>query len=319
MSVAEFQIIEKYFKQLTQRRQDVHTTIGDDCALLMPETDKLLAVSTDTLVAGTHFFADTDPYKLGHKSLAVNLSDLAAMGANPCWVSLSLTLPEVNEPWLDAFSKGFASLASRFNVQLIGGDITKGPLSITITLQGQVEPDKALTRSGARAGDLVFVSGQLGSAALALKKHSAEEPQHDEALEKSLLMPEPRINLGLALSGLASACIDISDGLIADLGHICTASECGAQIHLEKIPCHNLVADENQRSGNFDLALSGGDDYELCFTIPPSSISKLDQVLGNFSIEITEIGEITASPGVEVLDMAGELIEVQTFGFTHFQ
>ena len=318
MSVGEFDIIEKYFKQLTHSRDDVLVAIGDDCALMLPDQGKLLAVTTDTLVAGTHFFEDTDPFKLGHKCLAVNLSDLAAMGADPSWVSLALTLPEVNEDWLTSFAKGFAALANQFNVQLIGGDTTKGPLSITLTAHGQVQPGRVLTRAGASKDDLVYISGQLGSAAMALKKYFSEDSIIPAELENALLAPEPRVQLGQLLTGLATSCIDISDGLLADLGHVCDASACGAEIHLEKLPCHPLVTGEIQTSGNWELPLSGGDDYELCFTIPPSLKAKFEEITRDSDLQLTQIGKITESARVEVFDESGKIVDLVKHGYTHF-
>ena len=318
MSVGEFQIIEKYFHQLTPSRDDVHTAIGDDCALLLPDTNKLLAVSTDTLVAGVHFFEETDAFRLGYKSLAVNLSDLAAMGAEPCWLSLALTMPEVNEVWLSAFSKGLASLAKKFGIQLIGGDITKGPLSITLTVHGKIEAEKVLTRSGARPGDLLYVSGQLGSAALALKKYLLNEDSIDNDLKNALEIPEPRVLLGESLAGLATSCIDISDGLVADLGHICEVSDCGASIYLEKLPCNRLVKEEIEMTGNWEIPLNGGEDYELCFTVSPASLSELDLISTKLNIDITRIGEMTDSKSVAIYDRSGEQINQSTKGFTHF-
>ncbi|MBT8438558.1 MAG: thiamine-phosphate kinase, partial [Gammaproteobacteria bacterium] len=235
MSLNEFDIIQQYFSLLTRPRKDVMTGIGDDCALLVPETGKILAVSTDTLVVDRHFLSDVDPASLGHKCLAVNLSDLAAMGAEPCWVTLALTLPEVNENWLDKFSQGFGELANQHKLQLVGGDTTRGPLSITLTVHGQVEQDKVLKRDGARVGDLICVTGTLGQAAQALN-NIINGTSVSEKARKALEWPQPRVTTGIALKGQATACIDLSDGLIADLGHICSASKLKAEVEKSAIP-----------------------------------------------------------------------------------
>jgi thiamine-monophosphate kinase len=311
----EFDIIQKYFSRLTQPRNDVVVGIGDDCALLIPDAGKLLAVSTDTLVAGRHFLADVDPEALGHKSLAVNLSDLAAMGAEPCWVSLALTLPGVNEYWLEKFSQGFAALAQKHHLQLIGGDITKGPLSITITVHGQVEPEKALHRSGAKAGNLVCVTGKLGEASLALKNILENDFVADQ-LRNELEWPQPRVEIGLALQGLATACIDVSDGLVSDLGHICAASDCKAIIKKNAIPAPD--ADMTQKQ-YIQTVLSGGDDYELCFTLPAERENELQRIITNTGIPITPIGYITDGRGIEIVDSSGAVLDLSDHtGYMHF-
>lgn len=233
--MGEFELIRRFF-QRPVRRKDVVLGSGDDCALLSVPAESLLAVSTDTLVAGVHFFADMDPVKLGHKALAVNLSDLAAMGAEPRWVSLALTLPEVDEAWVAGFAQGFLELADFYNVELVGGDMTRGPLSITVSIKGIVPERSALLRSGAQPGDAVFVTGQLGDAALALQQRLAHQTVSPDYLLTRLEQPEPRILAGMALRGLASSCLDISDGLASDLRHILQASGVSAQIELSQLP-----------------------------------------------------------------------------------
>ena len=312
MSLNEFDIIQQYFSSLTQSRKDVMAGIGDDCALLVPENGKILAVSTDTLVAGRHFLSDVDPASLGHKCLAVNLSDLAAMGAQPCWVSLALTLPEVNEVWLEKFSQGFAELANRHKLQLIGGDTTSGPLSITLTIHGQVEKASVLKRDGAQDGDLVCVTGTPGQAAQALKNIN-NGSFVDEQARKALDWPEPRVATGIALQGLATACIDISDGLMADLGHICSASNLKAVVEKSAVPgCGNDDA-------LLESVLTGGDDYELCFTVPEKHKDRLAQIVEQTGVSISVIGRMSEGQGVEIIDDAGQIIDMtDKHGYMHF-
>ncbi|MDT8310247.1 MAG: thiamine-phosphate kinase, partial [Methylophaga sp.] len=269
---AEFSLIKAYFSALTSHREDVVLGIGDDCALLQPPAGQLLATSVDTLVSGVHFFADVDAYRLGHKALAVNLSDLAAMGANPAWFTLALTLPEANSDWLKAFSAGMAYLAKQHDLQLVGGDTTRGPLAITLQVTGFVEADKAFRRDAAKVGDKIYVSGTLGDggAGLLLKQgklitENLSEQDQQFLLER-LELPTPRNGLASRLSGEIHAAIDISDGLLADLQHILTASQVGAVIHTDALPLsaalQKLPAALAQK-----LALTAGDDYELCFTV----------------------------------------------------
>jgi len=268
MAISEFEVIQRYFQSAEVNRNDVVLGIGDDCALLKPPADFLLATSTDTLVSGVHFFPDVDPESLGHKALAVNLSDLAAMGANPAWVTLALSLPHTDEPWLAAFSRGFARLAKEYGVQLVGGDTTRGPLSITVQVTGFVSPKKSLRRDAACSGDLVYVTGVLGDAALALQLIENGDANIPEQLMEQLQSPTPRVKFGQAATSFSSCAIDISDGLLADLGHIAKASDVGVQLEYEAIPVSSQYVRylEDDRS----LALSGGDDYEIVLTVKPS-------------------------------------------------
>lgn len=311
MPLSEFNLIERYFSQLTRPRPDVVLGIGDDCALLQVPPGKLLAVSIDTLVEGRHFAPHVDPRALGHKALAVNLSDLAAMGATPAWATLALTLPAADPGWLAAFARGFAEIAQNYAVQLVGGDTTSGPLSISIQVHGFVEPDKALRRDGAKAGDLIYVTGQLGDAALALK-------QKHPSLQRKLDWPEPRLEQGQALVGLASAAIDISDGLLGDLGHICERSGCGAQLHLDQMPISELVASYIQQSGDWNPVLAGGDDYELCVCIPPAQAPQAESIFHQHGWPLTRIGRITRASGLQVLDANGNEHKTTSLGFDHF-
>ena len=272
MTVSEFTLIQRYFETQTQVRGDVILGIGDDCALLKVPSDASLAVSLDMLVAGVHFFADADPEGIGHKALAVNLSDLAAMGASPAWITLALSLPKADAAWLEGFCRGLFALATRFQVQLIGGDTSRGPLTISIQAHGFVPQGKALRRSGARPGDRVYVTGTLGDAALALASTRGQVTipgAYQAYLQARLERPTPRILQGLGLRGLASAAIDISDGLAQDLGHILERSGVGARLNVDRVPRSGALNDCLDAAAALPLALTGGDDYELCFTAAP--------------------------------------------------
>lgn len=315
-ALGEFDIIRQYFSSLTDSREDVITGIGDDCALLSPPAGKLLAVSTDTLVSGRHFYADVDPVSLGHKALAVNLSDLSAMGAEPAWASLALTLPEVDQSWLKKFSQGFATLARQYDLQLIGGDTTQGPLAITITVHGLVDADKVIKRSGAQPGDLLFISGCIGEAARGLQLLN-NKLQVEETAWHALHYPQPRVLLGKSLAGIASAAIDISDGLLADAGHICESSACGAIVEINKLPvceCLKGLPSENRLS----LQLAGGDDYELCFTVPPEKVKQLAAISEKTGVQLTQIGVLDNSDNIKVVDAEGNQLQYDATGYQHF-
>ena len=266
----EFEIIEKYFKEKNpEYKGNLILGIGDDAAIINVSEDSELTVSTDTLVAGVHFFENAKPEDIAYKALSVNLSDIAAMGALPRWVSLSLTLPNNDLDWIERFSSSFNQLAVEHSVVLIGGDLTKGPLSISIQIHGVAPKGKSLRRSGAAVGDLIYVTGELGAAAYALnhiKEPDAFPCINDKEL-KRLHRPEARVKTGLALRDNATSCIDISDGLLADLGHILKASHVGAEIQLAAIPYSNSLKKLDKEKA-IELALTGGDDYELCFTLP---------------------------------------------------
>lgn len=310
--MAEFELIERFFKGLAPGGPGVVLGIGDDAALLRPPPGRELAMTLDTLVAGRHFLPDTDPEGLGHKALAVNLSDLAAMGAEPAWALLSLTLPEADEAWLAAFGAGLGALARQHGVALVGGDTCRGPLSISLQLTGFVEPGRALRRDGARPGDHLFVTGTLGDAALALEGLLAGVPVPD-VLRRRLERPEPRLAEGRALAGVASACIDLSDGLVADLGHLCEASGCGARLEAARIPRSGEASKWLEARGDWRPLLAGGDDYELCFTVPPE---RLDALAAS-GIFCTRIGEMVQGSGVTVLDERGEPLPPMP-GYDHF-
>ncbi len=290
--------------------------IGDDCAVLEIPQDRQVVVTTDTLVEGVHFLNTTDAQSLGHKALAVNLSDLASMGAQPAWFFLALTLPVPDLSWLESFARGMGDLARSAGIVLAGGDTTSGPLSITITAIGLIEPGTALTRDGARNGELVVVSGQLGDAAHALevlKAGGEPGPEGRAALER----PEPRLQLGRQLRGLATSCIDISDGLVADLGHILEASAAGAEIDIDRLPVSASLAGLPGQQRR-QLQTSGGDDYELCFTIPGNRREELDRIAEECACPLTVIGRINAS-GRLVCTMAdGTVFEPPGSGYDHF-
>lgn len=320
MSRSEFSIIESYFAGLTPERDDTLLSIGDDCALLTPIAGQAVAISMDTLVAGVHFFEDVAPEKLGHKALAVNLSDLAAMGATPAWFTLALTLPDFNESWLAGFADGLATLARQHQIQLVGGDTTRGPLSITIQVHGLVEPAKAFRRNAARPGDWVFVSGTLGDAgvALQLKLHKLKNNNLTDAdlvyLNQRLECPTPRNQLAARLSGRIDAAIDISDGLLADLQHILDLSQVGANIDVAVLPLSSALQKLPEGIA-LEQALTGGDDYELCFTASADIAPVLAQ---EFAGEITCIGLINDS-GKLTLEGRQNLNQItHKAGYDHF-
>ena len=317
---SEFSIIQHYFEQLTPARDDVILGIGDDCALLQCPPNSFVAVSIDTLVENIHFFADVEPERLGHKSLAVGLSDLAAMGAQPAWFTLALTLPDVNEDWLKGFSQGLAKLAKKHNIQLVGGDTTRGPLTISIQVHGFVEADNALQRSGAELGDMVYVTGTLGDAGAALKLKLGQWDAAGLSIEdktyltQRLEQPIARLDIGQQLAGIASSAIDISDGLLADLGHILEKSDVGARLDLTKLPLSSALLKVDPKSAE-QFALYAGDDYELCVTIPPQHFAEIEQ---KFQGQCTCIGMITDDKGIYFIDGNDSLIALTGKGYDHF-
>jgi len=293
--------------------------IGDDAALILPPPGRALAISSDVLNAGIHFPADTHPADIGWKALAVNLSDLAAMGAEPAFCTLALSLPSADAGWLESFADGFFTLCERFNVALVGGDTTRGPLSVAVTVHGWVEPHAALRRDAAQAGDDVWVTGTLGDAAAALDAWQRGAPCAP-ALRARLDRPEPRIQAGRVLAGLAHACIDISDGLIADLGHVCRASTLAADLWLPALPTSPELAALADAPARWHWQASGGDDYELCFTAAPAERDTVKARLHTAGVAATRIGRIYAatSPGVRLLDATGADWQPDRSGFVHF-
>lgn len=319
MPLGEFELIHRYF---TRDSVAAVLGIGDDAALLPVSRGKVLAVSTDMLVAGRHFFPDADPFLLGRKSLAVNLSDMAAMGALPRWVTLSLALPLADEAWLGSFADGFFSIADEFHVELVGGDTTKGPLNICVQIMGEVDPAKALRRDGARVGNLIWVSGALGEAALALRHLRGDLVLPKEIFSlcaARLHNPTPRVALGLALQGIASSAIDISDGLIGDLSHILSRSSVAGEIRLPDVPyngdLHTLVNESWVRQA----LLAGGDDYELCFTAPSDQSEAIQEISKRLGLRLTAIGEIVSGSELIVRDANGNALNLDFKAFDHFR
>ncbi len=314
----EFDLIER-IRARAPGRADVILGIGDDAALLQVPPGHELALSTDTLVAGVHFPAETAPADIGWKALAVNLSDLAAMGATPAWVTLALTLPEADADWVEAFLDGFCELASEHAVALVGGDTTRGPLSITIGAHGLLPAGTALRRDGGGANDDVWVTGTLGDAAGALRQWRGGGLQSAK-LRYRLDRPTPRIAAGIALRGLASAAIDLSDGLAADLGHVLARSGVGAELELGRLPTSRTLAEHfSDDAARWRLQLGGGDDYELCFTAPSTNALAIEQALAVCELNATVVGRITREPGLRLLAPDGsEFVQDAAAGFEHF-
>ncbi len=306
MSLAEFSLIER-IRTRTRARADVVLGIGDDAALLQPRAGQQLVVTADTLNSGVHFPAETPAYDIGWKTLAVNLSDLASMGAQPAWCVLALSLPDADPDWVDAFADGFFALADAHDIVLIGGDTTRGPLSLSVTAMGQVAPGAALRRDGAQVGDDVWVSGTLGDAAVALRawqggtldvRRPAEDAPVDY-LRQRLARPTPRVALGAALVGVAHAAVDISDGLLADLGHICERSGVGARVDPERLPVSDAARARVGLTHAREAALRGGDDYELCFTAAAAQHGAVEAIAARLGLPLTRIGAIVAGQGVD--------------------
>ncbi|MFO8024989.1 thiamine-phosphate kinase [Thiohalophilus sp.] len=322
MPLTEFDIIARYFAQATPGRKDVVLGIGDDAAVIDPPAGQQLAIAIDTLVAGVHFPFDTEPYDLGWKALAVNLSDLAAMGAEPAWLTLALTLEHNDEDWLAAFSRGLADLAAQYDLQLVGGDTTRGPLTVTVQVAGYLPPGEALTRQGAAPGDEIWVSGTLGDAGLGLRIAQGRLEAGDvvkETLCRRLDRPPPRLAAGIALRGIASSCIDISDGLLADLGHLCAAADCGARVHYADLPLSSAARpfiEANSELG--DLPLIGGDDYELCFTAAASRHADIRSLATQLDCPLTCIGQIETEHGIRCQQPDGQLKSLSGQGYRHF-
>ncbi len=318
---SEFDFIQHYCRRLTQ-----HTDlgVGDDAALMSIRSGYQLAVSTDILVAGVHFYSDVDPLFLGRKAAAVNLSDMAAMGATPRWATLGLTLSDIDETWLNAFSYGFYTALSEYGVDWVGGDTTRGPLNIAVTIMGEVPQGRALTKSGARAGDDIWVSGSVGDAAwgLAYLKCDVElDLEAQQYCRSRLENPTPRVRLGEELLSLAHSAIDVSDGLLADLNHILVASRVGAVVDIKALPLSPALLNHQSNSSLLDAVLSGGDDYELCFTAPQSHQESIRQLSKKLFLPLTRIGKITANPQQrELLNLSTDKNEATYWtGYDHFK
>ncbi|GJG97500.1 thiamine-phosphate kinase [Cupriavidus pauculus] len=316
-SLSEFDLIRRFF---TRPVHKAALGIGDDCALIEARPGHQLAISTDMLVSGRHFFPDVPPRSLGHKALAVNLSDLAAMGAEPRAFTLALALPEADPAWLEAFASGMLALADDHGCELIGGDTTKGPLTLSITVFGDVPPRQALRRDAARPGDDIWISGTLGDARLALGDCRGEWllPEPDFTVIRARMdTPTPRVALGMALRGVAHAALDISDGLIGDLGHILASSSAGAILDVDALPRSEILGAQPldlQR----ECVLAGGDDYELCFTAPAGNREAIAAISRQLSLPLTRVGSITSEAGLRIVDRDGSPFAFQGTSFDHF-
>ncbi|WP_035917913.1 thiamine-phosphate kinase [Legionella fairfieldensis] len=315
----EFSLIDVFFKKTAHGRDDVIYGIGDDAACVRVATGQDLLISTDTLVAEVHFLSTWDPYDMACKAVMANVSDMAAMAAKPCWLTLSLTLPEFNQRWLERFSQGLHDSLKQFNIALIGGDTTCGPLSITITIHGLTPAGRAIRRCGAKPGDKIYVSGMLGAAALAvsfLQRKDIEDEDRQIAMRK-LQRPSPRVDLADILQQYASAAIDISDGLSADLNHICTASHVGASLFSDSIPIHALVK-KYQSSNAVNFVLGGGDDYELCFTVSAQKEEMLSRLMAQTGLICYPIGYIEEKKGLRLITEEGQVKKLIPRGYSHF-
>ena len=316
--MGEFELIDILRARCAVERDDVRVGIGDDGAVLSVPPGHQIVVSTDALVEGVHFPAATSPSDIGWKSLAVNLSDLAAMGATPAWATLALTLPNADARWIEAFADGWSALAGSYKLALVGGDTTRGPLTIVVTVHGFVADGQALLRSGARVGDAVCVTGTLGDAAAGLRAIDEDLSPALDYLRARLNRPTPRVAQGLQLRGNARACIDVSDGLVADLRHVCAASGVAAEIEVDSLPASSELLGFCSRDERRALQLAGGDDYELCFTVPDADATSLLADLARSGCAATRIGRIVEGSGVRVLDAKGETLALPRAGWDHF-
>ncbi|MDJ0928704.1 MAG: thiamine-phosphate kinase [Gammaproteobacteria bacterium] len=314
----EFELIRRYFTRPLQDSAGIVLGIGDDGAVTRAPPGEELVIATDTVVAGTHFHANLAPASIGHRALAVNLSDLAAMGARPLWFTLNLCLPDSDPDWLDAFSAGLFALANHHEIALIGGDTVRGPLCVTVTAIGAVPTGQALCRSGAAAGDAIYVTGTFGDAGCIWRSFApGKDPVADEDLLRAFEYPQPRLGEGRSIRGLASACIDVSDSLQADLGHLLTASDLGAIGDVDCVPVSAALRAQVGDDQAVELALLGGDDYELCFTVPPPHEAELRRVARSWNCPVTRIGETTGIAGLR-WRRAGEDWQPATTAFAHF-
>lgn len=315
----EFDLIARYFTRATP---GAVLGVGDDCALVAPTPGKQLAITTDLLIEGRHFLPQDGPAGLGHKTAAVNLSDLAAMGATPRWATLQIALPAADDAWLAAYARGLFRMLDAHGCELVGGDTTRADvLTFGLTLFGEIDPGCALTRGGAKAGEDVWVSGLIGSAALALAYRQGRlfmEQIHAAKVLPALYLPTPRVALGQALLGLASAAIDISDGLCADLGHLLERAGVGADLDFAAIPVHEIAQDYLREPAAVEAILAGGDDYELCFTAPVHQRAAIEVAASNAGVRVTRIGTTRNTPGLVVRDAHGEAIPLARTGFDHF-
>ncbi len=317
--MSEFNLIKQHFTRPTHH---TNLSVGDDAALISIDSGMELAISADMLVAGTHFFTDAEPYKLGWKSLAVNVSDMAAMGATPKWATLAIALPHNDAQWLSEFSRGFFACANKFNIDLIGGDTTRGSLNICVQIMGEVPIGQAIKRSSAKVDDEIWVSGFLGDAALALAHMQDKLALSEDVFDvcaQALHTPQPRVDLGLALRGIANSAIDISDGLLADLGHILEASNVGATLYLNSIPhSAHLGAEALHDKYIINMILAGGDDYELCFTAPIEKHAAIIKLSEKLQLPLSCIGLISSDISLLVHGLDNEILDIKETGFDHF-
>lgn len=321
-TLTEFEFIEKYLSTVPTSRSDVRMGIGDDAALVEVPKDQFLAITTDNLIEGRHFLPDTPAHALGYRLLAVNLSDLAAMGAEPAWASLSLTLPALETAWIDDFFQGFQKLANTYSVALIGGNTTQGACNLGLQLMGFVPKQQAIMRNGAKVGDKIVVTGTLGDAALALRYLRGQigeiAPSQKEFLLQRLYYPTARVELGIGLRDHATAAIDISDGLAADLMHLLNASKVGAQINIDQLPCSPVLRALCKKADAVALALYQGDNYELCFTLPAEKLSLLQSLREEANVFCTVIGEIIAEQGLFAIEEGKAKTAILPVGWDHF-
>jgi thiamine-monophosphate kinase len=308
--VNEFSIIDKYFNWNTDN--SISVGIGDDCAVIDIDSDYQIVTSVDTLIEDVHFSSLDSPADIAYKSLSVNLSDIAAMGGIAKYFTLAISLPDINEKWLEGFANSLKIIANKYKIELVGGDTTKGQLSITINVTGVVERDKVLLRSNAKPGDLIFVSNTLGDAAYALKQKQNNQSAPSRCIDR-LNKPEPRIELGRSLVGIANSCIDISDGLEQDLGHILDSSGVGAIIDIDSLPLSETLREYIDSTGDWCIALAGGDDYELCFSVDQSNKESLSLIQSQLNIELTQIGVVTQEVGLVINGFSGECSSYRHF------
>jgi len=323
MSESEFNIIKKYFTDIGRASDWLVMGIGDDAAIIVPSPSHQLLISIDTLNLGVHFPEQSAAIDIGYKALAVNLSDIAAMGGEPKWFTLSLSLPSIDHAWLKDFCLGLSELARKYNLKLVGGDTTRGPLSITIQIAGETPASDVLKRDGANVGDDIYVTGNLGDAAAGLVLCTQNEDEHSYQIDliDRLNSPIPRVDVGMALRGIATSCIDISDGLASDLGHILEASGVGAELDQELIPFSTellVYAKQNVITDYLDLALYGGDDYELCFTVPENQHETIKKIAARTDCKITCIGKIISESGLYIVE-DHDTTEINISGFDHFK
>lgn len=321
----EFDLIGNYFAKGGYVRKDVLLGIGDDAAVTKVPVGQCVVTTTDTIVEGVHFLPESAPESIAHRAIAVNLSDLAAMGAQPAWISLSLSLPSINESWIKAFSEKIHSLSHYFSFQLIGGDTVQGPLSITVTAQGFIPDNNQITRSGAEPGDWLFVTGSLGDAGVGLdllqNKVAVSNPKHASYLKNRHWFPTPRVLAGTTLRRIATSCIDISDGLIQDLKHVISRSGVGVIVHLDKLPISEAITKNiEHRIDAITYAATAGDDYELLFTVPEEQRVHIETALASYDIPVTRIGQITGATGKIDLRLNEKPFEFEStkLGFEHF-